>query len=64
MAKQQKRVLILKTGEEFPITGENGRYWLCEGANFRKSNKDIAGIKAEKPVRKTAEENSTQKTHE
>lgn len=59
MAKQQKRVLVLNTGEEFPITGETGRYWLCEGANFRKSNKKIAEIKeakAEKPVRKEAEE--------
>lgn len=59
MAKQQKRVLVLKTGEEFPIIGENGRYWLCEGVNFRKSNKEIAEIKevkAEKPVRKEADE--------
>lgn len=57
MAKRQ-RVLVLKTGEEFPIVGENGRYWLCEGANFRKSNREIQEIKefkAEKPVRKEAE---------
>lgn len=57
MAKKQ-RVVVLKTGEEFPIVGENGRYWLCEGANFRKSNREIHGIKelkAEKPVRKEAE---------
>lgn len=57
MAKKQ-RVLVLKTGEEFPVVGENGRYWLCEGANFRKSNREIQEIKelkAEKPVRKEAE---------
>ena len=57
MAKRQ-RVLVLKTGEEFPIVGENGRYWLCEGANFRKSNREIQEIKAlksEKPARKEAE---------
>lgn len=57
MAKRQ-RVLVLKTGEEFPIVGENGRYWLCEGANFRKSNREIQEIKAlkaEKAVRKEAE---------
>lgn len=57
MAKKQ-RVLVLKTGEEFSIVGENGRYWLCEGANFRKSNREIQEIKelkAEKPVRKEAE---------
>ena len=57
MAKKQ-RVLVLKTGEEFPIVGQNGRYWLCEGANFRKSNREIQEIKelkAEKPVRKEAE---------
>ena len=57
MAKKQ-RVLVLKTGEEFPIAGENGRYWLCEGANFRKSNRkiqEIKELKAEKPVRKEAE---------
>lgn len=57
MAKKQ-RVLVLKTGEDFPIVGENGRYWLCEGANFRKSNREIQEIKeikAEKPVRKEAE---------
>ena len=58
MAKKQ-RVLVLKTGEEFPIVGENGRYWLCEGANFRKSNREIQEIKelkAEKPVRKESDE--------
>lgn len=57
MAKKQ-RVLVLKTGEEFPIVGENGRYWLCEGANFRKSNRkiqEIKELKAGKPVRKEAE---------
>ncbi len=57
MAKKQ-RVLVLKTGEEFPIVGENGRYWLCEGANFRKSNpsiKEVKALKAGKPVRKEAE---------
>lgn len=58
MAKRQ-RVLVLKTGEEFPIVGENGRYWLCEGANFRKSNREIQEIKelkAEKPARKESDE--------
>ena len=58
MAKKQ-RVVVLKTGEEFPIVGENGRYWLCEGANFRKSNREIQEIKelkAEKPVRKESDE--------
>ena len=58
MAKKQ-RVLVLKTGEEFHIVGENGRYWLCEGANFRKSNREIQEIKelkAEKPARKESDE--------
>ena len=58
MAKRQ-RVLVLKTGDEFPIVGENGRYWLCEGANFRKSNREIQEIKelkAEKPARKESDE--------
>ena len=58
MAKKQ-RVVVLKTGEEFPIVGENGRYWLCEGANFRKSNREIQEIKelkAEKPARKESDE--------
>lgn len=58
MAKRQ-RVVVLKTGEEFPIVGENGRYWLCEGANFRKSNREIQEIKelkAEKPARKESDE--------
>lgn len=58
MAKKQ-RVLVLKTGEEFPIVGETGRYWLCEGANFRKSNREIQEIKelkAEKPARKESDE--------
>ena len=58
MAKKQ-RVLVLKTGEEFHIVGENGQYWLCEGANFRKSNREIQEIKAlkpEKPARKESDE--------
>ena len=58
MAKKQ-RVLVLKTGEELHVVGENGWYWLCEGANFRKSNREIQEIKAlkaEKPVRKESDE--------
>lgn len=43
MAKQQ-RILLLKTGEKFPIVGEKGRYWLCKEVNFIKSNPKISEI--------------------
>lgn len=41
-----KRSLILKTGQEYAITGESGKYYICgDGIQFRKASADIDYIK-------------------
>lgn len=45
MAKRKtKRVLRLDTGQEFEIVSERGRYYVCKGTQFRKSNPAIQKI--------------------
>lgn len=49
MAKKAKSrapelVLVMKNGEKFTITGEDGRYWYCGETRFRKSNEDILTV--------------------
>lgn len=43
MARKKKtgQVLVLDTGERFSLTGETGRYYQCEGAQFRKGNPHV-----------------------
>lgn len=49
-----ERILKLKTGHEYVITGEVGKYYICEdGTHFRKANPDIDEIKN---VKQTKEE--------
>lgn len=49
MAKKAKSrapelVLVMKSGEKFAITGEDGRYWYCGETRFRKSNEGILTV--------------------
>lgn len=44
-----KRILKLKTGQEYTVSSENGKYYICEdGTHFRKANPDIEEIRNEK----------------
>lgn len=46
MAKDKtKKVLLMKNGAEYEITGDNGRFWLCGNTQFRKASSMIAEIK-------------------
>ena len=47
-AKRTARILKLKSGREYEITGENGRFYICEGTAFSKSHPDIALIEQRK----------------
>ena len=53
--KTKKKVLVLKSGERIPVVGEKGKYWLCRGAQFRKSNPMIERIDLELPEIKRIE---------
>lgn len=40
MAKKKqnyKLVYVFPNGEKYDVIGENGKYYLCEGTQFRKS---------------------------
>ncbi len=37
-------VLRFTNGQEMKVLGETSRYWLCEGAQFRKNNPQIAAV--------------------
>ena len=52
-----KRSLILKTGQEYAITGESGKYYICgDGIQFRKASADIDYIKEISDPKKGKEE--------
>ena len=53
MAKEIKRYLFFKNGDKKEIIGENGKYWLCDGAQYGKSNTSIAKIVEEKVEKET-----------
>ena len=38
------QVVVLKSGERIPLAGENDRYWLCQGTQFRKGGDQVARV--------------------
>lgn len=48
--------LVMKNGDRYKVVGENERYWLCEGTQFRKSNPNIMEIVKTKPAKEKVEE--------
>lgn len=50
------KIIVLKNGVEFPIEGENSKYYLCGNTQFRKSNPQIAEIKEVKYEAEEAED--------
>lgn len=57
-----EQCLVFSTGERFPIIGENGKYWFCEGTQFRKSNPAIERVEPmrmqEEPIAEEVMENN------
>lgn len=39
-----ERVVMLKSGARLPLVGENDRYWLCHGTQFRKGGAQVARV--------------------
>lgn len=37
-AKEIIGTVVTKNGKKYEVTGENGKYWICKNAQFRKSN--------------------------
>ena len=50
------KILVLKNGCAFLISGENSKYYFCGNTQFRKSNPMIAEIKEEIPAEVPEEE--------
>ena len=48
MAKSKKRFIVFHDGSKKEITGETGKYWICDSAQYRKMNSDIAEVVEEK----------------
>lgn len=39
-----ERVVVLKSGKRLPLVGENNKYWLCEGTQFRKGGYQVERV--------------------
>lgn len=50
MSKKMKlrKTICFSDGTRAEIKGENARYWLCEKAQFRKSNSRIVAVEVER----------------
>lgn len=53
---EEKRYLEMKSGKKYEIIGENGRFWLCKGTQFRKTNPDILRVSVKKTEAKKKKE--------
>lgn len=54
--EKKKQIIVLQNGEERHVLRETSRFWVCEGATFRKSNPIISEVKSEKAQRKKAQQ--------
>jgi len=43
------KTLVLTSGEKLQIIGESGKFWLCDGTQFRKTSRSIASVVDEIP---------------
>lgn len=55
MAKKKQKFLVLPDGTEEKVLKETGKYFICNGRMFRKSNESILVVLRE-PERKEEEE--------
>ena len=51
MAKKKEKFLILPDGTEEKVLKENGKFFVCKGRMFRKSNENIL-VKLREPEKK------------
>ena len=52
-----KQILKLKTGQEYVIREESGKFYICEdGTHFRKANPDIEEVRKEKEKKQKEEQ--------
>lgn len=40
-----RKILRLRSGEVFEVLAEEGKYYLCDGARFRRGNPNIESVK-------------------
>ena len=58
-----KQILKLKTGQEYVITEESGKFYICEdGTHFRKANPDIEEVRKEKEQKEEKTEEPKKET--
>lgn len=43
-AWKTKTILALRDGSEHEVVSESGKYYFCEGTQFRKMNPNIAAV--------------------
>ena len=54
--KKARKVLRMKNGEAIPVLETKGRFFICEGRQFRRSNPEIAKVVTEKAEMKKGKE--------
>ena len=42
---EKSKMLVLKNGRTYRIMQEQGKYYMCEGTQFRKSNPNILEVR-------------------
>ena len=47
-SKKSKKILCMVNGDEIPVTGQKGKYWICGETQFRKANPSILCVKTVK----------------
>lgn len=53
------KVLIFSDGKQIPVVKDNGKYWITEDSQFKKSNKAIIEVKTVKEEKKKKEKKET-----
>ncbi len=54
--KKTQKVLRMKNGEVIPVVETKGRFFICEGRQFRRSNPEIAEVVTERAEMKKGKE--------
>lgn len=46
------KTLVMDNGKTYEVIGENGKYYLCKGTQFRKNNSCIKEVREDKEPEK------------
>lgn len=49
------KILVMRDGTEYAVKCRRGKYWICEGTQFRVSNPAILEIREDAPKAKKNE---------